>query len=114
MLWPGFSVTMPVSIDAPLFAEGIGEVELVFDGDEVLGGRRVGLDGLDLRREAFDADAVLGGRIEDVDRGRAVLPVQLAPVVVVEVLVRAAAARCAQIDTVRVTGTSLPVGKTLS
>ena len=31
------SVTMPVSIVAPLLAEGIGEVELVLDGHELLG-----------------------------------------------------------------------------
>ena len=34
---------------APHLAEGIAEVVLVFDGDEVLGRRRVDLDGLDFR-----------------------------------------------------------------
>ena len=38
VLWPGLRVTMPVSIEPQILAEGVGEVELIFDGDEVLGG----------------------------------------------------------------------------
>ena len=71
---------------APFLAEGIGEVVLVFDGDEFLGRRGVGLNGLDLRRQAFDIDSVVSGGVEDADGGGAALPVEVAPVVVVEVV----------------------------
>jgi hypothetical protein len=53
---------------APLLAEGVGEVELVLDGDKVLGGRGVDLDGLDIRRQAFDLDAVVRCRVGDGSR----------------------------------------------
>src|SRR4051812_30650537 len=71
----------------PLFAEGIGEVELMLDCDEVLCGWGVGLDGLDFRRQALDANSIFRGFVENIDGGGAIFPVELAPVVVVEVLV---------------------------
>ena len=43
---------------APFLAEGIGEVELIFYGDEVLCRGCIGLDGLDLGRDGFDLHAV--------------------------------------------------------
>ena len=49
------------------------------------------------RREAFDLHAVMRGRIDDLHRDDAVLPVEVAPVVVVEVFAERLAAGGAQI-----------------
>src|SRR6185437_10588890 len=77
---------------SPYFAEWIGEVELVFDCREVLVGRGVHLDGADFRRAAFDVDTVMGGRIDYLSGDDAVLPLEMAPVVVVKVFGEGASA----------------------
>jgi hypothetical protein len=114
VVWPGFSVTMPVSVFSPLLAEGVAEVVLVLDGDEVRGGRRIHLDGLDLRRQAFDAYAVLRGRIDHPHGGSLVRPFDVVPVVVEEVGAERRSGDARRSNLVPSTGTILPVGKTLS
>ena len=78
---------MPVSIVPHALLNGIGEVELIFNGDKALRRRRVGLDGLDLGRDPFDFHSVLSCRIGYRHGDHAVLPIEVAPVVVIEVLV---------------------------
>ena len=96
---------------APLFAEGIGEVELVLDGDEVLGGRSVGLDGLDFGERPWMRTPYFAASSRMFTVAAPSFQCEVAPVVVVEVLVERLPLRRSYWP---VTGTSLPVGKTLS
>ena len=69
---------------APLFAERVAEVVLVLDGDKLLGGRGVHLEGFDLGRKSDDVDAIVRGRIDDLHSYLIVLPDEVVPVVVKE------------------------------
>ena len=96
---------------APDLAERVSEVELVFDGYELHCGRGIHLDGLDLRGDSFDGYAVIGGRIDDLDGDDAILPVKLAPVVVIEVLCERDAAGGAKVVLGSVDGLDLAGGE---
>jgi hypothetical protein len=82
---------------APLLAEGVAEVELVLDGDEGLGRRRVGLDGLDLGRKAFDLYAVMRSRVGNGHRHHATAALQMAEVVVEELAAERLAIGCLKV-----------------
>jgi len=89
VLWPGSSLTIPVSI-SPTPCRRIGKVELVLDCDKMLGRGR-SLDGSDLG-ESPGSHIHNVRPVDHLDGHGAVLPVEVAPVVVEELLAQRHAA----------------------